>query len=67
MKYINNNSFKKNIDSTHIIIDEYSMLSQKLLFIIDMRLKQATGIHLLPFGGINVVLTGDPGQLLPVC
>ena len=43
------------------------MLSQKLLFIIDMRLKQATGIHLVPFGGMNVVLTGDPGQLLPVC
>ena len=43
------------------------MLSQKLLFIIDMRLKQATGVHSAPFGGISVILTGDPEQLLPVC
>lgn len=43
------------------------MLSQKLLAIIDKRCKQATGLMIVPFGGIHVILTGDPGQLLPVC
>ena len=43
------------------------MLTQKLAPIIDMRLRQASGNNLIPFGGINIILTGDPGQLLPVC
>lgn len=50
----------------HIIIDEYSMLSQVMLGIIDKRLRQATGIENEFFGGISVILIGDPGQLLLV-
>ena len=34
---------------THVIIDEYSMISQLLLAQIDKRLRQATGQHTLFF------------------
>ncbi|CAF1097582.1 unnamed protein product [Brachionus calyciflorus] len=51
---------------THIIIDEYSMLSQAVLGIIDKRLREATGKQSEYFGGLSILLTGDPGQLLPV-
>ena len=43
------------------------MLSQKHLKWIDRRLKQASGKTNLPFGGYNVIIIGDFGQLLPVC
>jgi hypothetical protein len=52
--------------TTHIIIDEYSMLSQSNLAIIDKRLRQAKENHGVFFGGISIILVGDPGQLLPV-
>lgn len=42
------------------------MLSQVTLALIDHRLRQATGLVNEPFGGVSVILTGDPGQLLPV-
>ena len=42
------------------------MLSQVTFSIIDQRLRQASGISREYFGGISVILTGDPGQLLPV-
>lgn len=42
------------------------MLSQINLATIDQRLRQATTKLDLFFGGISVILTGDPGQLLPV-
>ena len=48
-----------------IVIDEYSMLRQKELHYIDRRLKQIMN-NLLPFGGLVVVLAGDPAQLPPV-
>jgi hypothetical protein len=48
-----------------IVIDEYSMLSQIMLNKIDQRLRQAKNKN-LQFGGISVILIGDPGQLLPV-
>jgi ATP-dependent DNA helicase PIF1 len=54
-------------DITHIIIDEYSMVSQGLFAQIDSRLRQATGKKELFFGGLSIILVGDPGQLLPVC
>jgi len=50
---------------TIIIIDEYSMLSQVMLSKIDLRLRQALN-NPIKFGGISVILIGDPGQLLPV-
>ncbi|RMZ93354.1 ATP-dependent DNA helicase, partial [Brachionus plicatilis] len=51
---------------THVIIDEYSMLSQAMFGLIDNRLRQATGKLEELFGGLSIILTGDPGQLLPV-
>lgn len=42
------------------------MLSQKILAIIDKRLRQATGRKDTYFGGLSIILVGDPGQLLPV-
>ncbi len=50
-----------------LIIDEFSMLSQEDLAMIDKRCKQAKPDRQhLPFGGLNVVLCGDPAQLPPV-
>ncbi len=56
----------KFLNKTHIIIDEYSMVSQVMLAQIDKRLRQATGKKTLFFGGLSVILIGDPGQLPPV-
>ena len=49
-----------------VIIDEYSMLGQSSLYYIDRRLRQIMVTPDIPFGGIVVVLTGDPAQLPPV-
>jgi hypothetical protein len=49
-----------------IIIDEFSMISQWLLYAIDRRLKQAfPSCSNVPFGGRCVMLTGDLCQLKP--
>ena len=56
-------SFK---DVKYIIIDEYSMLGQVTFGCIDRRCKQITGNGDQPFGGISLILTGDPGRLPPV-
>lgn len=53
-------------DVKYIIIDEYSMLGQVTFGWIDKRHKQITGNGDQPFGGISLLLTGDPGQLLRV-
>ena len=45
-----------------VIIDEFSMLSQADLHIIDQRLKEGL-MSDAPFGGAVVVLCGDPAQL----
>jgi len=50
----------------YVIIDEYSMLSQTMLFRIDRRLRQITTKINDMFGGLSIILSGDPGQLLPV-
>lgn len=49
-----------------IIIDEYSMLGQASLGWIDIRCRQATGLHEVLFGGKSVIFFGDPAQLSPV-
>ncbi len=49
-----------------LIIDEFSMLSQIMFGKIDSRLRQAKNKNEL-FGGISIILIGDPGQLPPVC
>ena len=48
-----------------LIIDEISMVSADLLDGIDRALKEARGRR-DPFGGVQVVLFGDPFQLAPV-
>ena len=48
-----------------IIIDEFSMLRQYELAFIDRRLKQIM-CSTRAFGGLTIVLGGDPGQLPPV-
>ena len=50
----------------YLIIDEYSVISQSDLAWINRRCKQATGQQKMPFGGINIILFGDLGQLPPV-
>ena len=50
----------------YIIIDEMSMLGQRMFTWIDRRLKQATAKHDQPFGGISIILIGDFAQLPPV-
>lgn len=48
-----------------VIIDEFSMLSTVMFGKMDLRLQQAKN-NLESFGGISILLIGDPGQLLPV-
>ena len=55
------------VNITHIIIDEYSMLSQVMLARIDERMRQITQKLDKFFGGLSLILTGDPGQLPAVC
>lgn len=49
-----------------VIIDEYSMLSDKMLGKIDQRLRQARGNPNDFFGGLSMILVGDLAQLPPV-
>ena len=49
-----------------IIVDEYSVIGQKLFGWIHRRCKQATGCQNIPFRGISIILVGDIGQLPPV-
>ena len=50
----------------YLVIDEYSMLGQRTLAWIDKRCRQATGKLDTLFGGISMILVGDPAQLPPV-
>ena len=54
----------KNVDI--LIIDEISMLSLKLLLIIDQIGRKVRNLHDIPFGGIQIIFTGDFYQLPPV-
>ena len=47
-----------------VFIDEYTMIRQQLLHYIDQRLRQIISIN-KPFGGLVIVLYGDPAQLPP--
>ena len=49
-----------------LVIDEISMVRPDWIDAIDERLRMAKGRHLLPFGGVQVVMFGDPFQLPPV-
>lgn len=47
----------------YLIIDEFSVIGQKMFGWINKRCKEATGHTTVPFGGISVILVGDIGQL----
>ncbi|MGO2111764.1 MAG: ATP-dependent DNA helicase [Pseudoclavibacter sp.] len=49
-----------------LVIDEVSMVSADLMDAIDRSLRQARARKSEPFGGVQVVLFGDPFQLAPV-
>ena len=54
----------------YLILDEISMVGARFLSQLNARLLRAKGFHDkrtdLPFGGINIIFTGDFGQLRPV-
>lgn len=50
----------------YILIDDYYMLEQRLFGWVDKRCRQATGKINQVFGGISLILFGDPAQLPPV-
>jgi len=50
----------------YILLDEVSMLGAHDLFAVSKHLCLATGRHDKPFGELNMILTGDFAQLLPV-
>ena len=49
-----------------LIIDEYSFLSAAFFDLLDQRLRSVFPHSHRPFGGLNIVLCGDPAQLPPV-
>ena len=49
-----------------LVIDEISMVNADLMEAIDRSLRQARGRRAEPFGGVQVVMFGDPYQLAPV-
>lgn len=49
-----------------LVIDEVSMVRSDLLDAMDLSLRLHRGSD-LPFGGVRVILIGDPYQLPPVC
>ncbi|RKN66871.1 helicase [Microbacterium sp. CGR2] len=49
-----------------LVIDEISMVNADLMDAMDRSLRQARGRRGEPFGGVQVVMFGDPYQLAPV-
>lgn len=49
-----------------LVIDEISMVNADLMDAIDRSLRQARGRRGEPFGGVQLVMFGDPYQLAPV-
>ena len=54
----------------YLVLDEVSMIGASFLSMLNARLQRAKGtselLHDSPFGGVNIVFTGDFGQLRPV-
>lgn len=50
----------------YILLDEHSMLDCRALCAISARCCEALGCYEKPFGGLNVILSGDFAQLPPV-
>lgn len=60
------NSIRSNlIDTKLFIIDEVSMVGQKMFCKVDTRMKQIFGCN-RPFGGRSVIVLGDMNQLSPI-
>jgi hypothetical protein len=51
---------------TNLIIDEFSMMNGEFLYWIDRRCKEAKHCENLAFGGMSILLAGDPAQLAPM-
>ncbi|GAA5035984.1 ATP-dependent RecD-like DNA helicase [Microbacterium fluvii] len=49
-----------------LVIDEISMVNADLMDAMDRALRQARGRRAEPFGGVQIVMFGDPYQLAPV-
>jgi hypothetical protein len=49
-----------------LVIDEISMVNADLMDAVDRALRMARGRRAEPFGGVQVVMFGDPYQLAPV-
>jgi len=47
-----------------LLIDEFSLLPERLMALLELGLRLLCG-GFLPFGGVQVILVGDPLQLLP--
>lgn len=54
------------IDLQVLVIDEISMVSSDLLDSMDRQLRVLKDNHYEPFGGVQIVMVGDPYQLPPV-
>ena len=51
----------------YLLLDEMSMMGQRMMTTMDKRLRQATAQLDVPMGGMSVILIGDFAQLPPVC
>lgn len=49
-----------------LVIDEISMVNADVMDAIDRSLRQARGRRAEPFGGVQIIMFGDPYQLAPV-
>ncbi|RXW13813.1 hypothetical protein EST38_g12040 [Candolleomyces aberdarensis] len=56
---------KRMLGVAYIFLDEISMVSCQDFYLIDLRLKDITKVHDLPFGGLSVIVAGDFAQLPP--
>ena len=50
-------------DVKYLIIDDFTVIGQKMFGWINKRCKEATGRHTVPFRGLSIILVGDIGQL----
>lgn len=50
----------------YIIIDEFSVIGQRIFAWIDQRLRQASTVMDVTYGGFNVIMVDDTAQLPPV-